>query len=374
MVAHPDGKAARRERVRLATLTAEFETSIERFGRALWDDPFESPEFDLLRVLERQPRRAGQYAILFDGERPIARLVVSTIEHSPSRLQRVMGRAALLVTLPAGGLAFRLAQGLDPVAVGPRVGDALRALARRERRLFAMVAPAAEREAEALKHAGFATSPAPGSMKIRLPATYDEYLKRLSQRHRKDVRRLRRRAEEAGHRFECHEAWDYREDELFELFVETMERHGLERGSLPLDASYLTELKRMWGADLRLFTASREGRLVAYLAVQASGKLARVSVPGIRYAEARPFALYLLLWQEVLAWAIDQGVETLDGGTQMVREKARMGFEERRLMYAYATVSPRLDAVLERIRPWLERRVFSADLDAKANVADSADG
>jgi hypothetical protein len=183
--------------------------------------------------------------------------------------------------------------------------------------------------------------------RLTLPAAMDEYLAALRKPIRTELRRLHRRATERGVRLRTSTGEQARGlmPEYVALTTASAQKHDIT----PLyDVPTLQALTEVPG--MRLYSAERDGELLAGIIAFAHGPALMLWSGGIRYSALREYSPYLFLLHELISAAIGEGLSRLDFGRGNVTFKGRYGFTPTDLWTAvYLPDGPRRHAYREQL-------------------------
>lgn len=316
-----------------------------------------------LSFMERNARFYNViYILISDESGPFARLTATELGPNSTALQRVIARKALLLLAPfsagGGGVVFRRDVGLEDGlhAIDP----VLRQLCARDGRLLMAVANVSEQERDVFERHDFIVASAPSNTFIEVPATYDEYLERLSRKGRNELRRMHRRAEERGVTFKSSASLKERSAELYDLFCEVYTEHGVGRDKVDFSEQIFADLEDTFADDVTLFEAHVDGRLAGYLITLRVADRLGILFAGLHYELARPTYAYFLLYEFIIKWAMEAEIKVMGGGFTLVAQKERIGFRREKQFLCYRANSRLLHKALRPLNAALEKYVVNA--------------
>jgi predicted N-acyltransferase len=198
-------------------------------------------------------------------------------------------------------------------------------LARHERRPLIGVSNVATSSLPDWTGRGYNTRPQPPRMVLDLATvSYEQYLQRLPKRDRQEVRRVRRRASEAGVTLSHAPLYGHVQD-LYPLFAEVSERHGSKYFSAELFPSLLRELP----GEVLVMSGEVGGEVGGYVLCLRQGEALMAILAGLRYELARRSSLYFALVDEMVRWSLEQGIQRIHAGISNEAQKQRHGFQPR---------------------------------------------
>lgn len=293
---------------------------------------------DWLRAMEEAHAASPRplYVLVEDDAGPLAAFVVPyrdsvrNIESLASPgLARALAEWTLFVTLPgssgAGPLALR--RGLPRRELLRAIVPVFDELCRVHRRSAFVINNASPRDLPAMRAAGFLVYRMLPGARLRLPKTYQAYLQSLRSQDRRELTRIRRRAERNGTTFSVSEGVGGRDAELFPLLKARYERHGVEGKDVGYRPDILSRLERRLPGRLTLFEARVQGRLAGFMVGAREGRSVELMLGGYDYPLARPNFVYFLLYDEAVRWAFANGVRRLEAGPTTLDVKKRLGFK-----------------------------------------------
>lgn len=309
------------------------------------------------RLIERSLIGAPriEYVLIDDDRGPLANLAVGEPMRGnmPWIFQRTLWMTMFLVvpfTL-GGGLALRPTDDLR---------TDLRALLRyllrfaRERgKYFLTIEGIREPLLPIFAEEGFLALPGSATTEVEVPEDYDTFLKNLRAKDRTELRRLGRRAAEAGITFSSTQRFADRSAELWPLLSRVFTSHGEK---VPLREDVYANLAEVYGDDTVLFEARVGGQLAAVIAVIREKHIAKAVFPGLDYELSRKHNLYLLLYDQIMRWAIDNKVSIASAGNTAYEVKAQAGYKKIQLWTCYRAISPALNTLMPLTPPALHQR------------------
>jgi hypothetical protein len=168
------------------------------------------------------------------------------------------------------------------------------------------------------------------SCSLLLPwRSFSEYEGGLTAGYRRQLRATVRAGESAGLRARVLEDFSGREEEIFALYGQVIERAEFRLETLNLE--FFRRLNADMSERSRVILLEREGKTLAAAVLLFSGELATFLLAGLDYSTPRDWQVYPNLAIEVLAEAIRSGASRLEMGQTSYALKSRLG----------ATASPR---------------------------------
>ncbi len=250
----------------------------------------------------------------------------------PGRLlQAVAGRflaryPSLSCEIPvsfASGLLMR--PGCDPDDVVPPLLWTMQDLAAQERAAFVWLA-----NLDAQKAAWLGQHQLPYHLVPMLPETcltiswptFEDYQASRSSKKRRELRRMCRRAQEAGISVKAHRLSPQTEPLLGQLVGNLLHRYGQENLYAP---DLFSQAKAVFGDDMSLLVAQRAGAIVACVALLRSGDVLLPKWMGMDYRHTENTYTYHLLLAEAVAQAIEMGVRYFQAGPTTYEVKKLLG-------------------------------------------------
>lgn len=243
-------------------------------------------------------------------------------------------------------------------AVMPELLPAMEQLCRKEGRAFMTVTNVSPADLPVWQQAGFLPAPQINTNILDLPATYELYLSTLRTKPRSELMRLRRRALEAGVRFEVGLLGEEEVEQAYSLFSEVHEKHGVALMKIPFTAQFLTKLCREFPEQTVVVKGFLGDRLSAAFLCSCDGAFMWSQVAGLNYETARPLQLYFVMLDEMIRWAIAHGVQRIYGGFSNDQLKQRQGFRTEERWMCYHACSRPLNAMLARALPLARRLIY----------------
>lgn len=221
----------------------------------------------------------------------------------------------------------------------------------------------------ALEGAGYLLAPSEANCALALPwSRYEDFLGALRSHYRRAVRLAAARLREAGVTVDALPLAEAYTPDVHALYdaVRARAAVGLEW----LNADYFRALGRAFGRDAVLLRFRRDGRVVGWVALLASGGRVVDLFHGIDYAERDGADLYFNQLAEVLRFAIGRRAASLSLGQSTLAAKTRFGGEVVPLWIALSHRSLPVQALLRAGRRLLfpepdvpARRVFTRPED-----------
>jgi predicted N-acyltransferase len=315
--------------------------SIREIDEELWDSVTGnvlSMTHRWLRVTETSWRfHEPRYLLLEDDQGPCA--VIATDAYVSLRDLGFFGwlrqRLSLAIRPPFSSMCGVMVRpGMPLNAMVPELDKVLSQLCHRERRLLITVSNVSTYELPAWQQAGFLAYPQKGVSVLDLPSTYDLYQQSLNREARQELRRAHRR----GAKFDVHfETGPLANDseQIQSLVCEVFAKHGISYNAIPFAADFFGQLDREMSGNVQFVRGYAGGELAGLFVCLQNGSTLWAPLAGLRYEIARPSYLYFLLFDEVIRWSIEHGIQKLYMGKTNERQKQRQGFrlEERWLCY-----------------------------------------
>jgi predicted N-acyltransferase len=296
-----------------------------------------------LTALERAlpPNLSPRYALMYDGDRPLAALVLQLVrlegratfaETTPLAplTQLVDERALVLGNLAGWGeTAVALAPGADAALAWRetlRLMDRLRRFEKLEGVVrVAFIKDTAAHEPSLRRH-GYQLAPSGADMQLSVDAkwhTFADYLASLSSSARRAVKKTLSGVEAAGYvaRALTVEDLEQHEHRLEALYGQVWA--NAEVRPLRLSGRFFLELKRLLGDDCALFGLLQDGRLDAFGVCLRSGETCVGYYLGYEKRVEAP--LYLRVLVSVIEQAITWRSRTASMGRTSEEPKARLG-------------------------------------------------
>lgn len=320
--------------------------SAKQIGAALWNGTFAADCLDsrYYSIIEEtlRDRFDFRYAILthapsgptaaqpfFFTEQPITGGLPAWFQaiaaHAPHFLSRSLSIRMAVVGCAAGDSRLACA---EPWAL-EAMEEALTFYARetRARLLLFKDFPAHDRKLfDLLARRGYTRIPSMPYAKLDLDfASFDEYLQtKVGRGFRRDLRHKLIESEKPG-RLNLEVVADATPylDEIYPLYLQTHNRSPFRFEKLTRE--YFSRLGRDMPERTRFFLWRQEGRLLAFaLCLVHNGTLHYLNV-GMDYPLALERHLYYLVWRDLLSWAIDAKLKTLETGPLNYEVKFRLG-------------------------------------------------
>jgi predicted N-acyltransferase len=157
-------------------------------------------------------------------------------------------------------------------------------------------------------------------------SSMDEYFARLPNKRRREFRRQRRRNLDAGVRIELLRNSESRD--MHELFLALLDRHARRCGSpgLPFGKGFIEELRENMDDQALLFVA-RKGSAIGgvYLALRRGDSVVAFAVAIDPEVSGNDFTYFELVYNTMIEYAIEDGVERILFGRGLYEVKLRRG-------------------------------------------------
>lgn len=284
-----------------------------------------------LRVVESCWRYyKPRYLLLENDDGPYAAILANTavaVEKEFGLIGWLYQRSSLVVRSPFSSLCSVMVRSdiaLD--AVMPEINTIFNQLCRQEKRLMIAVGNVDNANVSNWKNAGYMVAPKSGVSIIELPETYNDYLKSLRSKDRKEIRRVRKKAAEYNIRLETGKLGDDPE-EIYALLCEVYANHGVLKDDMPFSSQFLVSLAQEMPEDVLLIRSYVGDRLVGVSLNLLDGSRLLVLMMGLYYEIARPSLLYFVLMDELIRLGIELGFRQVYIGRTNEKEKRKHGFQ-----------------------------------------------
>jgi len=310
---------------------------------------FHSAAYQRMFERVRPPNVEPRYALISDGDAPVAAvcLQIVTLDHSNlgdlkrRRILRKLGAKMRTRVLVCGNLlvyglhGVSMAADADRAKVWQAVSEVIYRVRRAEKLagstdvvLLKDFDEAAREDSAVLRKLSYGAVETEPNMVLTVnPAwrRHEDYLQSLSSKFRSDIRnRVFKKFEEAGCRVELLEDVAAHAADLQSLYLQVHGNAGLRPFTVP--ASYWSELAELSGANARVHVARREGRIVGFIVSVLDGDTALAYHIGFdRQAAGEGVPVYLRLLHASLARAIEAGARRVSFGRTALEPKARLG-------------------------------------------------
>ena len=310
---------------------------------------FHSAAYQRMFERVRPPNVEPRYALISDGDAPVAAvcLQIVTLDHSNlgdlkrRRMLRKLGAKMRTRVLVCGNL---LVYGLHGVSMAvdadrAKVWQAVSEVVYRVRRAEKLAGStdivllkdfdeAAREDSAVLKKLSYGAVETEPNMVLTVnPAwrRHEDYLQSLSSKFRSDIKnRVFRKFDEAGCSVELLEDVAAHAPDLQQLYLQVHGNAGLRPFTVP--AGYWPELAELAGAKACVHVARRDGRIVGFIVSVLDGDTALAYHIGFdRQAAGEGVPVYLRLLHASLARAIETGARRVSFGRTALEPKARLG-------------------------------------------------
>jgi hypothetical protein len=330
---------------RFAQLNAEAWEQVTRGGSF-----FHSAAYQRMFERVRPPNIEPRYALIFDGDLPVAAvcLQIVTIDHTHlgdtkrRRALRTIGAKMKTRVLVCGNL---LVYGLHGVAIAAgtatedreKVWHSVSEVIYRVRRAEKLAGSTdvvllkdfdvtARADSAILKKLSYGVIETEPNMVLTVdPAwrSYEGYLQGLTSKYRSDIKnRVHRKFADSSASIEPLDDVAAYEGELQSLYLQVHGNAGLRPFTVP--SAYWPELCAASGA--RVFVARRAGRMIGFIVSLIDGETAFAYHIGFdREAAGEGVPVYLRLLHASLAHAIESGARRVSFGRTALEPKARLG-------------------------------------------------
>jgi hypothetical protein len=308
---------------------------------------FHSAGYQRMFERVRPPNVDPRYALVFDGDTPVAAvcLQIVTIDHSHlgdtgrRRALRKLGSKMKTRVLVCGNL---LVYGLHGVAIAPgadreKVWHTVSEVIYRVRRAEKLAGStdvvllkdfdaAARSDSAILKKLSYGIVETEPNMVLAVdPAwrSYESYLQGLTSKYRSDIKnRVHKKFADSAATIEPLDDVAAHEGELQALYLQVHGNAGLRPFTVP--PAYWAALCAASGA--RVFVARRGGRIIGFIVSLVDGDTGFAYHIGFdRAAAAEGVPVYLRLLHASLAHAIESGARRVSFGRTALEPKARLG-------------------------------------------------
>lgn len=215
--------------------------------------------------------------------------------------------------------------------------------------------PAATRgDFATLVRGGFTRLASMPATELRLAfSDFDDYLRqRVSHSSRKDLRRKFRAIADVPLTMEVVGDVASVVDEVHALYSQVLARSPLQFERLTKD--FLLQLSARMRDRARFFLWRSEGRLVACSICLVHGDTISDEYLGLDYAVALEWHLYFITIRDVLSWAMANGLRLYRSTPLNYEPKLRLGFDLAPLDLYVAAPWRWLNAIVQRVLPWIE--------------------
>ena len=310
---------------------------------------FHSAAYQRMFERVRPPNVEPRYALISDGDAPVAAvcLQIVTLDHSNlgdlkrRRMLRKLGAKMRTRVLVCGNL---LVYGLHGVSMAvdadrAKVWQAVSEVVYRVRRAEKLAGStdivllkdfdeAAREDSVVLKKLSYGAVETEPNMVLTVnPAwrRHEDYLQSLSSKFRSDIKnRVFKKFDEAGCSVELLEDVAAHAPDLQQLYLQVHGNAGLRPFTVP--AGYWPELAELAGAKACVHVARRDGRIVGFIVSVLDGDTALAYHIGFdRQAAGEGVPVYLRLLHASLARAIETGARRVSFGRTALEPKARLG-------------------------------------------------
>jgi predicted N-acyltransferase len=335
--------------------------SIREIDEELWDSvtgDVLSMTHRWLRVMETCWRSYGpRYLLLEDQQGPCIAVIANTAVASENLgpLGWFYQHLSLAISPPFSSMCGVMTRpGTSLESVIPYLEPVLSQSCCREKRLLLTVDNVVPSDLPAWRQAGFLAYPQKGVSVLDLPLTYDLYQQSLNREARQELRRAHRR----GARFDVHiETGPLANDseQIHSLVCEVFANHGILNKDIPFAADFFGQLDREMSGNVQFVRGYAGGELAGLFVCLLNGSTLWAPLAGLRYEIARPSYLYFLLFDEVIRWGIEHGIQKLYMGKTNERQKQRQGFQLEERWFCYRSNFRPLNPVLAFGFPLVQR-------------------
>ncbi|GAA5531483.1 GNAT family N-acetyltransferase [Herpetosiphon gulosus] len=345
--------------------------SIDQLDQSAWDQ-ITTDELAMgsawQRLMEHGWRNQAPCYVLFEDAAGLAAVMVASTENTFGRQgwrEHVLRRLTIVVSAPYAsnhcGISMRSDIRLEQLM--PSIQRALAELCWKKRRVLYAISSVWEHDVPLWQHAGFSISKQPDYSLLHLPFSSDDaYLKSLASKDRAEIRRIRRKAVEFGvicsiGSFEASELAT-----IYELICQVYARYGTTRETMPFGADMLQHLHREYGDDFILFRGYVNGTLEGVFLTIRSGSSLAWPIAGLNYAVSRSTYLYFILMDEMIRWAIGQGIRVISGGLTNEREKRGHGFHVVERWFCFRAYPNWVNRIFTKGLPLIQRVIGGVDM------------
>jgi len=231
--------------------------------------------------------------------------------------------------------------------------------------------PASYRRALApFLHRGFARIPSMPMTRLGIDyASFEEYLKALSRKTRRDLR-LKFRAAAQSAPIELSVVPDVAPmiDELYPLYLQVYDRSPLHFEKLT--KGYFCEIGKRMPDKVRFFVWRQGGRAVAFSLCMLEDDAIYAEYLGLDYTVALTLHLYHYAVRDVICWGMANGCKWFRSGGLNYDPKLHMRHVLDPLDLYVRHTSPLVNALLGRLLPLLEPTRYDKTLRKFANFGD----
>jgi hypothetical protein len=217
---------------------------------------------------------------------------------------------------------------------------------------------------------GFTRIPSMPATKLDLNfPDFETYLKtRVGYSMRKNLRRKFRKTETQPIDFEVVTDISPFVDEVYPLYRQTLGRSELKFEELTV--SYLCELGRRINDRARFFIWRQEGRIIAFASTLVHNGVLRDNYIGLDYSVALEYHLYFVTWRDTIVWALKNGIHTYHSAPLNYDPKYHFRMELEPLDLYVRAPNGLLNAVFQRLLPWLEPTRYDPVIRKFANAKE----
>jgi hypothetical protein len=155
-------------------------------------------------------------------------------------------------------------------------------------------------------------------------------------------------------------------DELFSLYLQTHLRSEFRFEQLT--KGYFSYLGQRLPERTRFFLWRKEGKLLAFALCMIHGGVLHYLNVGMEYPTALKLHLYYIVWRDMVSWAIDQKLKTIQMGQLNYEAKFRLGFQLAPLDLYVRHTSPVLNRIFAWALPFLEPARYDPALRKFSNA------
>jgi hypothetical protein len=200
---------------------------------------------------------------------------------------------------------------------------------------------------------GFQFFRLPSRTELVLPATYEDWLRSLSMPRRKRDRRrslayAKGRASDRGVSIRVLQGRITDHQLYYHMLREVYRHHGRE---LDLRHRLFEAFEREFGQDLVAAEGWIRGELCGFVIGLREDDHMQIPLAGLRYERTGETGLYLLMFDALIAWAIERRLQRVNGGLGTVEMKRRLGFRELPLWGGYRFRPSSLNRVMRGAVP-----------------------
>ena len=189
-------------------------------------------------------------------------------------------------------------------------------------------------------------------------SSFDDYLKKLSQTSRENLKRKLKKADSQV-KIDL-EVTDTLSDELlpdvYGLYLQTFDKQDMGLEKLTMD--FFRRTSANMPQQVKYFLWRIEGKLVAFAFCLISGDHFIDYYLGFEYAVAYQYNLYFIRFRDLLKWCIAHGIKSYEMGVTTYEPKRRLGFDFIRLYFYIKHRNPLINPFIKVISHFVKPENF----------------